>query len=119
MEISDYFNIFPGSFFQLYSGFSGTVVIDQMYLMLYNLLFTSLPPLTLGVYDQLAPAGVLLASPQLYGRGRLGLVYQPHSFWITMADALYQSIVIFFITEAVSTELFLNTIFFFYFQSFR
>ncbi|XP_046430258.1 phospholipid-transporting ATPase VD isoform X1 [Neodiprion fabricii] len=86
--------------FQLYCGFSGAVMIDQIYLMLYNLLFTSLPPLTLGVYDQLVAAGTLMASPQLYGRGRLGLVYQPHSFWITMADALYQSIVIFFTTEA-------------------
>lgn len=76
-------------------------MIDQMYLMLYNLLFTSLPPLAIGVYDRIAPASVLLSSHELYGRGRLGLVYKPHSFWITMADALYQSIVIFFVTEAV------------------
>ncbi|XP_015605416.1 probable phospholipid-transporting ATPase VD isoform X2 [Cephus cinctus] len=86
--------------FQLYCGFSGAVMIDQIYLMLYNLFFTSLPPLALGIYDQIASDQVLLANPQLYRRGRLGLVYQPHSFWITMADALYQSIVIFFITEA-------------------
>ncbi|XP_012264528.2 phospholipid-transporting ATPase VD isoform X2 [Athalia rosae] len=86
--------------YQLYCGFSGAVMVDQIYLMMYNLLFTSLPPIILGVYDQLASAGILLASPPLYVRGRLGLVYQPHSFWITMADALYQSIVIFFVTEA-------------------
>ena len=77
-------------------------MIDQIYLMLYNLLFTSLPPLALGIYDRIAPGKVLLANPQLYKRGRLALVYQPHSFWLTMADALYQSIVIFFLTEAVS-----------------
>ena len=34
--------------FQLYCGYSGQVMIDQMYLMLYNLLFTSLPPLAIG-----------------------------------------------------------------------
>jgi len=34
--------------YQLYCGFSGSVMIDQMYLMLYNLLFTSLPPLAIG-----------------------------------------------------------------------
>ena len=34
--------------FQLYCGFSGAVMIDQMYLMLYNLLFTSLPPVAIG-----------------------------------------------------------------------
>ena len=36
--------------YQLYCGFSGSVMIDQMYLMLYNLLFTSLPPLAIGKY---------------------------------------------------------------------
>ncbi|XP_011494339.1 PREDICTED: probable phospholipid-transporting ATPase VA isoform X2 [Ceratosolen solmsi marchali] len=86
--------------FQLYCGFSGTVMVDQIYLLLYNLLFTSLPPLMLGIYDQIAPAKLLLESPRLYERGRLASAYQPHSFWITMADALYQSIIIFFFTEA-------------------
>jgi hypothetical protein len=56
----------------------------------------------LGVYDQDAPGELLLARSNLYRQGRLGLVYKPHSFWITMADALYQSIVIFFLTEGVS-----------------
>nr|CAD7396169.1 unnamed protein product [Timema poppensis] len=86
--------------FQLYCGFSGSVMIDQMYLMLYNLLFTSLPPIAIGVYDQDVPEEILLARPSLYRQGRLGSVYKPHSFWITVADALYQSIVIFFISEA-------------------
>ena len=40
--------VFLVFWFQLYNGFSGSVMIDQMYLMLYNLLFTSLPPLTIG-----------------------------------------------------------------------
>ncbi|XP_058790265.1 phospholipid-transporting ATPase VD isoform X2 [Phymastichus coffea] len=87
--------------FQLYCGFSGAVMIDQIYLMLYNLIFTSLPPLILGIYDQIAPASLLIEVPRLYERGRLASVYQPHSFWVTMADALYQSIVIYFLTEAV------------------
>lgn len=54
------------------------------------------------MYDQDAPEELLLALPNLYRQGRLGLVYKPHSFWITMADSLYQSIVIFFLTEGVS-----------------
>ncbi|XP_034945439.1 probable phospholipid-transporting ATPase VA isoform X2 [Chelonus insularis] len=86
--------------YQLYCGFSGTVMIDQMYLMFYNLFFTSLPPLAVGIYDRIASSKILLSYPELYSRGRLGLVYKPHSFWITITDALYQSIVIFFITEA-------------------
>ncbi|XP_044730312.1 phospholipid-transporting ATPase VB isoform X2 [Chrysoperla carnea] len=90
--------------YQLYCGFSGTVMIDQMYLMLYNLLFTSLPPLAIGVHDRSAPEYLLMMEPYLYREGRLGLVYKPHSFWITMADALYQSIVIFFISQAAYAD---------------
>lgn len=30
----------------------------------------------------------------------MGLAYKPHSFWLTMLDALYQSLIIFFIAEA-------------------
>ncbi|KAG5345490.1 AT10A ATPase, partial [Acromyrmex charruanus] len=85
----------------IFCGFSGAVMIDQIYLMLYNLLFTSLPPLALGIYDRVAKARILLTSPELYTRGRLGLVYQSHSFWLTIMDALYQSVVIFFITKEV------------------
>ncbi|KAL3267060.1 hypothetical protein HHI36_011201 [Cryptolaemus montrouzieri] len=85
--------------YQIYCGFSGTVMIDQMYFMLYNLLFTSLPPLAIGVYDQDAPEDLLRDKPYLYKQGRLGKVYRSYSFWITMLDAVYQSICIFFICE--------------------
>lgn len=34
--------------YQLSCGFSGTIMIDQMYHMLYNLFFTSLPPIAIG-----------------------------------------------------------------------
>jgi phospholipid-translocating ATPase len=66
--------------------------------------------LLLGVYDQDAPEELLLTRPNLYRQGRLGLVYKPHSFWITMADSLYQSIVIFFLTEGVSVDFFITLI---------
>lgn len=36
--------------YQLYCGFSGSVMIDQMYLMLYNLVFTSLSPIAIGKF---------------------------------------------------------------------
>lgn len=30
-------------------------------------------------------------------QGRLGLVYRPHDFWLILLDALYQSLVVFFV----------------------
>ena len=90
--------IFTYFWYQLYCGFSGAVMIDQMYLMLYNLLFTSLPPMAIGVFDQDAADVTLASQPQLYRQGRLGQVYKKHSFWVNMADSLYQSVVIFFVS---------------------
>jgi len=68
-----------------------------MYLMLFNLLFTSLPPFAIGVFDRDAPADLLASKPMLYSVGRLSTAYKPYSFWINMLDALYQSLAVFFI----------------------
>ncbi|KAL1506324.1 hypothetical protein ABEB36_005712 [Hypothenemus hampei] len=85
--------------YQFYCGFSGSVMIDQMYLMLYNLLFTSLPPIAIAVYDKDACYRLLRDNPYLYGRGRLGKVYKSYSFWMTMLDSLYQSIAVFWLCK--------------------
>lgn len=37
-------------------------------------------------------------------QSRLGLAYRPHSFWINMLDAFYQSLVIFFVAEAAYSD---------------
>lgn len=50
-----------------------------------------------GVYDQDAPEELLREQPYLYRQGRLGKVYKSYSFWLTIADALYQSVCIFFV----------------------
>lgn len=90
--------------YQLYTGFSGSSMIDQMYLMVFNLLFTSVPPIIVGIYDQDAPAEVLLSQPQLYAQGRESRLYKPHSFWISILDAIYQAIVLFFFAAVVSCQ---------------
>jgi phospholipid-translocating ATPase len=69
-----------------------------MYLMVFNLFFTALPPMAIGIDDQDASAELLLSCPRLYRQGRLQKVHQAHSFWLNMLDALYQSVVIFFIS---------------------
>ncbi|KAL1464686.1 hypothetical protein WDU94_004310 [Cyamophila willieti] len=83
--------------YQLFCGFSGTVIFDQMYLMLYNLFFTSLPPLVIGIYDQDANEDILISKPHLYKKCRTGLEYRSYSFWVAMADSFYQSLVMFYV----------------------
>ena len=45
-------------------------MIDQWYLIFFNLLFSSLPQLVTGVLDKDVPADVLLTAPQLYKSGQ-------------------------------------------------
>lgn len=49
-------------------------MIDQMYLMLYNLVFTSLPPLVIGVYDKTIAEDLLFSKPYLYRYVRIQMV---------------------------------------------
>merc|ERR1712156_94190 len=58
--------VFVCFWFQLYCGFSASKMFDDMYLMLYNLFFTSLQPVAVGVFDRDAPADLLSSSPYLY-----------------------------------------------------
>ncbi|ETE71895.1 putative phospholipid-transporting ATPase VD, partial [Ophiophagus hannah] len=83
--------------YQFYCGFSGSSMIDQWYLIFFNLMFSSLPQLIVGVLDKDVPAETLIAMPQLYTSGQKMEEYQPYMFWMNMIDALYQSLVCFFI----------------------
>lgn len=88
--------VFMVFWYQLYCGFSATVMIDQLHLMAYNLMFTALPPIVIGAYDRVAPASLLGEVAGLYGAARRGLAYRPHSYWLVLAESLYISLVVFF-----------------------
>ncbi|XP_012984491.3 phospholipid-transporting ATPase VD isoform X1 [Melopsittacus undulatus] len=83
--------------YQFFCGFSGTSMTDYWILILFNLLFTSVPPIIYGVLDKDVSAEVLLQLPQLYMMSQKSLAYLPSTFWITLLDAFYQSIVCFFV----------------------
>uniref|UniRef100_H0WYT5 Phospholipid-transporting ATPase n=1 Tax=Otolemur garnettii TaxID=30611 RepID=H0WYT5_OTOGA len=83
--------------FQFYCGFSASAMIDQWYLIFFNLLFSSLPQLVTGVLDKDVPAHMLLSKPQLYRSGQNMEEYRPRTFWLNMVDAAFQSLICFFI----------------------
>uniref|UniRef100_A0A8C4RC72 Phospholipid-transporting ATPase n=1 Tax=Eptatretus burgeri TaxID=7764 RepID=A0A8C4RC72_EPTBU len=81
--------------FQLFCGFSGSALLDQWYLILFNLVFTSVPPLITAVFDRPIMPQTLLKFPHLY---QSSLVQQESLivvFWVTMMDAVYQSLACF------------------------
>ncbi|OJA07656.1 hypothetical protein AZE42_09081 [Rhizopogon vesiculosus] len=81
--------------------FDATYLYDYSFILFYNLIFTSLPVIVLGSFDQDINAKAALAFPQLYVRGIRGLEYTRTKFWFYMLDGLYQSAVVFFIPYLV------------------
>ena len=62
---------------------------------MYNLAFTSLPIILMGVLDQDVDDKVSLAVPQLYKRGIERLEWTQTKFWLYMVDGMYQSVLVF------------------------
>ncbi|KAK6355385.1 hypothetical protein TWF696_004492 [Orbilia brochopaga] len=84
--------------YQIYCSFDGSYLFDYTYVLLYNLAFTSLPVIIMGIIDQDVDDKVSLAVPQLYQRGILRLEWTQTKFWIYMADGIYQSVITFYMT---------------------
>uniref|UniRef100_A0A671VBA8 Phospholipid-transporting ATPase n=1 Tax=Sparus aurata TaxID=8175 RepID=A0A671VBA8_SPAAU len=83
--------------YQFYCGFSGSAMIDQWYLIFFNLMFSAFPQLITGTLDKDVSAETLQQLPQLYVNGQNSEEYKPYMFWMNMIDAFYQSLVCFFI----------------------
>ncbi|KRX57500.1 putative phospholipid-transporting ATPase VD [Trichinella sp. T9] len=83
--------------YQFVCGFSAQSLVDPVYLQLYNVLFTAVPPLFFGIAERDVDAETLIKYPQLYRLGRKNEVYQKKNFWINMIDAAWQSFAIFII----------------------
>ncbi|TSW75993.1 putative phospholipid-transporting ATPase VA [Bagarius yarrelli] len=83
--------------YQFYCGFSGSAMIDQWYLIFFNLMFSAFPQLITGTLDKDVSAETLQELPQLYMNGQNSEDYKPYMFWMNMIDAFYQSLVCFFI----------------------
>eukprot|EP01135_Chromosphaera_perkinsii_P010896 Nk52_evm23s2273 gene=Nk52_evmTU23s2273 len=86
--------------FQLYCAFSAQTALDALFLQSYNLCWTALPPIVLGIFDQNISDRTLMRQPELYRISRFGKIFTLRRFWLTMFHAMYQSICIFFVAYA-------------------
>ena len=67
--------------YQIYNNFDTTYLFDYTYILLYNLAFTSLPIIFMGILDQDVSDKVSLAVPQLYRRGIERKEWTQTKFW--------------------------------------
>ena len=87
--------VFVLFWFQLHCGFSGQDIIDNVSLILFSVFYTSLPPLVLGVFERDETQEKLYRHPGLYPH--LSRSYTPLSFWLVMVEALYHSLLLFYL----------------------
>ena len=84
--------------YQRYAGYTGTSLYESWSLSMFNTLFTSLPVIFMGIFEQDLPASTLLAVPELYhslGHGNKGFNIKIYLTWVAMAAS--QAMIIFFI----------------------
>ncbi|KAK3673100.1 phospholipid transporting ATPase [Recurvomyces mirabilis] len=87
--------------YQIFTNMDCSYAFDYSYILLYNLAFTSLTPILMGILDQDVDDKVSLAVPQLYRRGIERLEWTQWKFWTYMIDGLYQSVIAFFFTYLI------------------
>ncbi len=67
--------------YQIYNNFDVTYLFDYTHVLLFNVAFTSLPVIIMGVLDQDVSDKVSLAVPQLYRRGIERKEWTQLKFW--------------------------------------
>uniref|UniRef100_A0A6I8PD13 Phospholipid-transporting ATPase n=1 Tax=Ornithorhynchus anatinus TaxID=9258 RepID=A0A6I8PD13_ORNAN len=83
--------------FGFFCGFSAQTVYDQWFITLYNIVYTSLPVLAMGLFDQDVSEQSSVDYPKLYEPGQLNLLFNKRKFFICVAHGVYTSLALFFI----------------------
>ncbi|KAI8364585.1 hypothetical protein BD560DRAFT_402805 [Blakeslea trispora] len=91
--------------YAFYNGFSGSTLYESWTMSCFNVIFTFLPPLAIGIFDQIVSSRMLDKYPQMYMLGQNNVFFNQKKFWGWMANATYHSLVLFFLgVGAFKTE---------------
>ncbi|KAL8118799.1 putative phospholipid-transporting ATPase 4 [Apium graveolens] len=91
-------------YFEAFTGFSGQSVYDDWYMLLFNAFLTSLPVISLGVFEQDVSSEVCLQFPALYQQGPKNLFFDWYRILGWMGNGLYTSLVIFFVNIGIYSQ---------------
>ncbi|KAG0495862.1 hypothetical protein HPP92_000553 [Vanilla planifolia] len=78
-------------YFEAYTAFSGQSVYDDWYMLLFNVVLTSLPVISLGVFEQDLSSEVCLQFPALYQQGPKNLFFDWYRIIGWMVNGVYSS----------------------------
>ncbi|KAL7747076.1 hypothetical protein RI367_007572 [Sorochytrium milnesiophthora] len=82
--------------FAIYSGFSGEPMYEPWILSAFNVFFTSVPPLALGIFEKVLDESYLLGYPALYRIHQSGNMFDIRTFWTWLLNAVVHSLLIFY-----------------------
>ncbi|XP_039126290.1 putative phospholipid-transporting ATPase 9 [Dioscorea cayenensis subsp. rotundata] len=83
--------------YEAYASFSGTPAYNDWFMSLYNVFFTSLPVIALGVFDQDVSARFCLKYPLLYQEGVQNVLFSWTQIIGWMVNGICNAITIFFL----------------------
>lgn len=83
--------------FAFFCGFSAQTLYDPVFISFYNVFYTSLPVLALGVFDQDVNDVNSVRYPKLYTPGHINLLFNKVEFLKSVAHGVITSFVLFFI----------------------
>ncbi|XP_066146792.1 probable phospholipid-transporting ATPase IA isoform X1 [Euwallacea fornicatus] len=83
--------------FAIYSGWSGQILFERWSIGLYNVLFTALPPLAMGLFDKSCSAEKMITYPQLYKPSQTGELFNIKVFWLWIINSLVHSALLFWL----------------------
>ncbi|XDV52729.1 hypothetical protein PO909_021402 [Leuciscus waleckii] len=78
-------------------GFSAQTVYDQWFITLFNIVYTSLPVLAMGLFDQDVNEQYSLRYPNLYRPGQLNQLFNKRKFFTCTLHGVCTSFILFFI----------------------
>uniref|UniRef100_A0A8C3G792 Phospholipid-transporting ATPase n=1 Tax=Cyclopterus lumpus TaxID=8103 RepID=A0A8C3G792_CYCLU len=83
--------------YSFFNGFSAQVAYEDWFITLYNLAYSSLPVLLVGLLDQDVNDKLCLKFPKLYLPGQQGSLFNYKNFFISLFHGIFISLIIFFI----------------------
>ncbi|KAH9288380.1 hypothetical protein KI387_032497, partial [Taxus chinensis] len=84
-------------YYETYTSFSGMSIYDDWYMTIFNVILTSLPVISLGVFEQDVPSEVCLQFPALYQQGPRNIFFNWPRIIGWMANGVYTSLITFFL----------------------
>ncbi|KAM4808817.1 phospholipid-transporting ATPase IC [Rhinophrynus dorsalis] len=83
--------------YSFFNGFSAQTVYEDWFIALYNVLYSSLPVLLVGLLDQDVSDKLSLRFPRLYIPGQKDLLFNYKKFFLSLFHGIVTSLIIFFI----------------------